>query len=36
VSPQGWDALILIVAMIAPWPILGVVSWWFWKHRHDD
>jgi hypothetical protein len=36
VSSEDWNGLILIVAMLLPWPILGVVSWWFWKHRHDD
>jgi hypothetical protein len=36
VSPEGWSSLILIVAMILPWPILGAISWWFWKHRDED
>jgi hypothetical protein len=36
VSPDAWNAAILIVAMALPWPILGVISWWFWKHRDDD
>ena len=33
---SGWNMAILIVAMAMPWPILGVISWYFWKHRDDD
>jgi hypothetical protein len=35
---SGTTAMNLIVAsaVIAPFPVLGAICWWFWKHRHDE
>ena len=35
---SGTGALnaLIVSAIVVPLPILGVISWWFWKHRHDD
>jgi hypothetical protein len=27
--------LIILSALVVPFPILGAVCWWFWKSRHD-
>jgi hypothetical protein len=35
VSPEAWNTAILIFALVLPWPVLGALCWWFWKHRHD-
>jgi hypothetical protein len=27
--------LFILSALIAPFPVLGAIAWWFWKSRHD-
>jgi hypothetical protein len=36
VQSTAWNSAILIFALVVPWPILGAISWYFWKHRHDE
>jgi hypothetical protein len=27
--------LLVLSALVAPFPVLAAVCWWFWKSRHD-
>ena len=29
-------AAVVVASIVVPLAILGVVLWFFWKHRHDD
>ena len=29
-------SLLIFSALVVPFPVLGGLCWWFWKHRHDD
>lgn len=29
-------AAVIVGSIIVPLAILGLVLWYFWKHRHDD
>jgi uncharacterized paraquat-inducible protein A len=29
-------ALVILASIVIPLVVLAVVSWVFWKHRHDD
>jgi uncharacterized paraquat-inducible protein A len=27
---------VLVASIVVPLAVLGIVLWFFWKHRHDD
>jgi uncharacterized paraquat-inducible protein A len=33
---DGAIAGVLVASIVVPLAVLGVVLWFFWKHRHDD
>jgi heme/copper-type cytochrome/quinol oxidase subunit 4 len=36
VQETTWNTAIILFALVVPWPVLGGICWWFWKHRDDD
>ena len=35
-SGNGAVTFLVVTAIAVPIPVLGAISWWFWKHRHDE
>lgn len=35
-SGQTATSLVVLSALVAPFPVLGAVIWWFWKSRNDE
>ena len=35
-SGAGALNLVILSALVAPFPVLGAIAWWFWKSRHDS
>ncbi len=33
---NGALTVVIVSAIIVPLPVLAAISWWFWKHRHDE
>jgi hypothetical protein len=35
VSVDAFTTVLIVSALVAPFPVLAAVCWWFWKSRND-